>query len=115
MTDWQQIEGGITAPRGFKAAGIVAGLKASGSPDLALILSDTDAIAAGVFTTSQVCAACVEYCRQRLQNKASARAILCNSGQANAATGIKGWEDAIASAQYLGEALMIDPDSILLA
>ncbi|MGK7875773.1 MAG: bifunctional ornithine acetyltransferase/N-acetylglutamate synthase [Xenococcaceae cyanobacterium] len=115
MVDWQEISGGVTAPRGYKAAGIVAGLKPSGAEDLALILSDTDAIAAGVFTMTQVRAACVDYCRGRLQARASARAILCNAGQANAATGDLGWQDALESAQLLGKALNISPDSILLA
>jgi glutamate N-acetyltransferase / amino-acid N-acetyltransferase len=113
--DWHEISGGVTAPRGFKAAGITAGLKASGLPDLALIVSDVDAIAAGVFTTSQVRAACVEYCRQQLAIKPSVRAILCNSGQANAATGEGGWTDAIASANTLASALNIAPAAVLLA
>ena len=113
--DWQEISGGVTAPRGFRAAGITAGLKPSGLPDLALILSDVDAIAAGVFTTSQVRAACVEYCRQQLALKPSARAILCNSGQANAATGEAGTEDAIACAHALANTLNIAPSAILLA
>ena len=115
MADWQIVEGGITAPKGFIAAGISAGLKSTGAKDLALILSQTDAIAAGVFTTSQVRAACVDYCRQCLQRKASARAILCNAGQANAATGEAGWSDAIASAKLLGEQLNISADAVLLA
>ncbi len=115
MADWQEIKGGVTAPRGYKAAGITAGLKPSGLPDLALIWSDVEAIAAGVFTKSVVRAACVDYCRQRLQAKASASAILCNAGQANAATGEQGWQDAIESAQLLGQALNISPESILLA
>ena len=113
--DWQEISGGVTAPRGFRAAGITAGLKPSGLPDLALILSDVDAIAAGVFTTSQVRAACDEYCRQQLAVKPSARAILCNSGQANAATGEAGTEDAIACAHALANTLKIAPSAILLA
>ncbi|MGL5939850.1 MAG: bifunctional ornithine acetyltransferase/N-acetylglutamate synthase [Waterburya sp.] len=115
MTDWQVVNGGITAPKGFRAAGIVAGLKSTGAKDLALILSETDAIAAGVFTTSQVRAACVDYCRQCLQAKASARAILCNAGQANAATGELGWEDALETARLLGRELNISPDAVLLA
>ncbi|NER24321.1 MAG: bifunctional ornithine acetyltransferase/N-acetylglutamate synthase [Symploca sp. SIO1C2] len=115
MSDWQEITGSVTAPRGYKAAGIAAGMKPSGLPDLALIVSDVDAIAAGVFTTSQVRAACVDYCRQRLQAKASARAILCNAGQANAATGEQGWKDALESAQALGKELNIPAESILLA
>jgi glutamate N-acetyltransferase / amino-acid N-acetyltransferase len=115
MADWQVVSGGVTAPKGFKAAGITAGLKASGAKDLTLILSETEAIAAGVFTTTQVRAACVDYCRQRLQDKASARAILCNAGQANAATGEGGWQDAIACAELLAEQLQISPNEILLA
>ena len=115
MSDWQEIPGGVTAPRGYRAAGIAADLKPSGLPDLALILSDVEAIAAGVFTTSHVRAACVDYCRQRLQAKASAHAILCNAGQANAATGEQGWRDALESANALGQALKIPADSILLA
>ncbi|KOR34788.1 MULTISPECIES: bifunctional ornithine acetyltransferase/N-acetylglutamate synthase [Planktothricoides] len=115
MTDWQEIPGGITAPKGYKAAGIIAGLKPSGAPDLALIWSEVDAIAAGVFTTSQVRAACVDYCRQKLEDKHTARAILCNAGQANAATGAQGWEDAIECAELVANALAISPDSVLLA
>lgn len=115
MADWQVIPGGVTAPKGFKAGGIAAGLKPSGSPDLALIVSDVDAIAAGVFTTSQVKAACVDYCRQRLQARPTARAILCNAGQANAATGAQGWADAVESAQLAGQALGVSPESVLVA
>ncbi|MBE9046048.1 bifunctional ornithine acetyltransferase/N-acetylglutamate synthase [Pleurocapsales cyanobacterium LEGE 10410] len=115
MADWQVVEGGITAPKGFRAAGIAAGLKSSRVKDLALILSETEAIAAGVFTTSQVRAACIDYCRQRLQAKASARAILCNAGQANAATGEQGWEDALESAKLLARELNVAPEAVLLA
>ncbi|MDJ0676590.1 MAG: bifunctional ornithine acetyltransferase/N-acetylglutamate synthase [Calothrix sp. MO_167.B42] len=115
MAQWQEITGGVTAPKGYRAAGIKAGLKPSGLPDLALILSDVEAIAAGVFTTSQVRAACVDYCRQNLQAKHGARAILCNAGQANAATGEQGVLDAQESAQLLAGELNIPPESILLA
>ncbi len=115
MADWQKVTGGITAPKGYKAAGIKAGLKASGAEDLALILSDSEAIAAGVFTTSQVRAACVDYCRQKLQHDSNKRAILCNAGQANAATGELGWQDALESAELLGKELNIAPEQILLA
>lgn len=115
MADWRVIEGGVTAPRGYRAAGIKAGLKPSGLPDLALIVSDVDAIAAGVFTTSHVRAACVDYCKERLQDKQTARAILCNAGQANAATGEQGMRDAIESAEVLAKELNISPELILLA
>jgi glutamate N-acetyltransferase/amino-acid N-acetyltransferase len=115
MADWQIIAGGVTAPKGFRAAGITAGLKPSGLPDLALIVSDVDAIAAGVFTTSHVRAACVDICRQNLQTKPYARAILCNAGQANASTGKQGWADAVESAEILAKALNIAPELILQA
>jgi glutamate N-acetyltransferase/amino-acid N-acetyltransferase len=115
MAEWQEISGGVTAPRGYKAAGIRAGLKPSGMPDLALILSEVEAIAAGVLTTSQVRAASVDYCRQRLQAKQSARAILCNAGQANAATGSQGWLDVLECAMLLEQELHIPAESVLLA
>lgn len=115
MADWQEIPGSITAPKGYRAAGITAGLKPSGLPDLALIVSDVEAIAAGVFTTSQVRAACVDYCRERLQAKAGAHAILCNAGQANAATGALGWDDALECANALSQTLGVPSESILLA
>ncbi|MEO0946685.1 MAG: bifunctional ornithine acetyltransferase/N-acetylglutamate synthase [Cyanobacteria bacterium J06641_5] len=115
MVDWQVIPGSITAPKGFSAAGIAAGLKPSGALDLALIVSETEAIAAGTFTTSRVRAACVDLCREQLLQKASARAILCNSGQANAATGTAGWEDARESARLVGEALQVRPEQVFLA
>ncbi|MBN3949513.1 MAG: bifunctional ornithine acetyltransferase/N-acetylglutamate synthase [Nostoc sp. NMS7] len=115
MADWHKITGGITAPRGYQAAGITAGLKPSLLPDLALIFSEVEAIASGVFTTSQVKAACVEYCRQRLQAKHSARAILCNAGQANAATGTQGYLDTLESGMAIAQALNISSESVLLA
>ncbi len=115
MADWQIVTGGITAPKGYRAAGIKAGLKASGAQDLALILSETEAISAGVFTTSQVSASCVDYCRQKLQDDSNKRAILCNAGQANAGTGELGWQDALESSQLLATELNISPDEILLA
>lgn len=115
MSDWQEIPGGVTAPKGYRAGGIAAGLKPSGLTDLALIVSEVEAIAAGVFTTSRVRAACVDYCQQRLQAKANARAILCNAGQANAATGARGWAAVLEKANLLGQALGIPPESVLIA
>ncbi|MFQ4139460.1 bifunctional ornithine acetyltransferase/N-acetylglutamate synthase [Nodosilinea sp. PGN35] len=115
MADWRLVEGGITAPKGFQAAGITAGLKPSGASDLALIYSDCEAIAAGVFTTSHVRAACVDYCRQRLEARPSARAILINAGQANACTGNQGWVDTVESAASLGAALNLPPEAVLIA
>ncbi|MFZ9947830.1 MAG: bifunctional ornithine acetyltransferase/N-acetylglutamate synthase, partial [Vulcanococcus sp.] len=64
---WHPISGGITAPHGFLAAGITAGLKASGKPDLSLLLAPEGAVCAGTFTISRVRAACVDLCAERLQ------------------------------------------------
>ena len=115
MALWQTVDGGVTAPKGFRASGIAAGLKASGLPDLALIVSDVPAIAAGVYTTSQVRAACVDYCSQRLREKASAQAMLCNSRQANAGTGEQGWLAVKHTTDWLGDALGISSDAVLVA
>jgi glutamate N-acetyltransferase / amino-acid N-acetyltransferase len=115
MADWQRVAGGVTAPKGYRATGIRAGLKPSGLPDLALIVSDVEAIAAGVFTTSQVRAACVDYCRERLRHKPSAQAILCNAGQANAATGAIGAAAVLEKAQLAAQELSINPELVLIA
>ena len=78
---WHPIPGGVTAPQGFLAAGITAGLKASGKPDLSLLLAPEGAVCAGTFTTSLVRAACVDLCAERLQSSGGrARAVLTNSG-----------------------------------
>lgn len=115
MAQWQTIDGGVTAPKGFRASGVAVGLKASGLPDLALIVSDVPAIAAGAYTTSQVRAACVDYCHQKLQNQATAQVIVCNSGQANAATGEQGWTAVTETTAWIGEALNIPHDMVLAA
>jgi glutamate N-acetyltransferase / amino-acid N-acetyltransferase len=115
MTDWQWVEQGVTAPKGFQAAGLAVGLKPSGLPDLALIVSEVDAIVAGVFTMNQVCAAPVQYCRQRLDDKPTARAILCNAGQANASTGKAGWQDVLETVDLVGKTLQIPADAVLVA
>jgi glutamate N-acetyltransferase / amino-acid N-acetyltransferase len=114
MTDWQQISGGVTAAKGYRASGIIAGLKPSGAPDLALIVSDVGAIAAGIFTTSCVRAACVDFNRQVLESGGMVKAILCNAGQANASTGAEGWRNAVETAQLVqGE--LGTKDAVLVA
>ncbi len=115
MANWQQISGGVTAPKGYRAAGIAAGLKPSGAPDVALIVSDVPAIAAGVFTISQVRAACVDYCRQTLKQDATVQAMLCNAGQANAGTGELGETAVTLSTQRTAKALGIESSSVLVA
>jgi len=114
MADWQEISGGVTAAKGYRASGITAGLKPSGAPDLALIVSDVGAIAAGVFTTSCVRAACVDFNRQVLESGSIVKAILCNAGQANASTGAEGWRNAVETAELVQIALETE-DAVLVA
>ncbi|MEN9229681.1 MAG: bifunctional glutamate N-acetyltransferase/amino-acid acetyltransferase ArgJ [Thermostichus sp. DG02_5_bins_236] len=112
---FQNIEGAVTAPRGFRASGIAAGLKPSGAPDLALIVSECDAVGAGVFTTSQVKAACVTYGQGILAQQQPVRAILCNAGQANACTGEEGERNNAQLAYWVGEQLRIPAEQVLTA
>ena len=112
---WQPITGGITAPQGFQAAGITAGLKPSGNPDLSLLLAPAGAACAGTFTTSLVRAGCVDLCAQRLQaSGGQARAVLTNSGHANACTGERGLADSLVVTAALAARLGLTPDAVLI-
>ena len=89
------IQGGVTAPRGFRASGVSAGIKANGRPDLALLVSDRTATAAAVFTTNKAQAAPVLIAREHLgASHGTARAVVVNSGCANACTGADGMHAA---------------------
>ena len=113
--DWTFIPGGITAPAGFQAAGIAVGLKASGKPDLSLLLAPESAVCAGTFTTSVVRAACVDLCLQRLADAGGhARVVLTNSGQANACTGDRGLIDSLRATQAVADRLGIAPEQVLI-
>jgi glutamate N-acetyltransferase/amino-acid N-acetyltransferase len=112
---WHPIPGGVTAPRGFQAAGITAGLKASGRPDLSLLLAPEGAVCAGCFTTSRVRAACIDLCAERLRRSdGHARAVLTNSGQANACTGERGLADSLAATAALASRLALAEGELLL-
>jgi glutamate N-acetyltransferase/amino-acid N-acetyltransferase len=112
---WQPIEGGITAPAGFRAAGITAGLKPSGKSDLSLLLAPEGAVCAGSFTTNQVRAACVELCAERLAATGGrVRAVLTNSGQANACTGERGRSDSLRATAALAERLGLREEQLLI-
>jgi len=102
---------GVTAAAGFQAAGIAGGIK-NNKKDLALICSDTDAIAAGVFTQNLVQAAPVRQCKENLEKPI--RAILVNSGNANACTGEQGERDARAMAAQMAAALDIADGGVLI-
>ncbi|HWS94004.1 MAG TPA: bifunctional glutamate N-acetyltransferase/amino-acid acetyltransferase ArgJ [Mycobacterium sp.] len=98
-------EQGVTAPAGFRAAGIAAGIKTSGARDLALVFNEgPDYAAAGVFTRNKVKAAPVLWTEQVLTT-GQLRAVILNSGGANACTGPGGFQDAHATAEAVAAAL----------
>lgn len=103
----------VTAPLGFKASGVIAGLKESGRPDLGLLVADQGASAVGLFTTNSFPAAPVTVSQRHLQN-GRARAIVVNSGQANAATGELGIEDAATTCGAVAGVIGAEPDDVLV-
>ena len=107
------VEGGITAVPGIFAAGISAGIKKTAVPDLALIVSESDAVIAGVLTRNKVAAAPVLLARQRLRG-GRARAILANSGNANACTGRPGLADAREMAALVAGLLGCSADHVFV-
>src|SRR6266496_4960764 len=117
-----EIPGSITAPQGFRAAGVFCDIKRLGTgkgsdkgakSDLALIVSDVPATVAGMFTTNQVCAAPVKLCVERVR-KGRARAIVVNSGNANACTGKQGLQDARGMAEFAEQALNVSRGTVLV-
>lgn len=117
------IPGSITAPKGFLASGVFCDIKRLGTGkgsnkgqkrDLALILSEVPATVAGMFTTSQVCAAPVKISQPRA-SKGRAQAVVVNSGNANACTGAQGLRDAKAMTDLVGKIFRLQPEHILVA
>lgn len=111
VTETQSVPGklvrtqGVTAPAGFKGAGIAAGIKASGKSDLALVFNEgPDTAAAGVFTLNKVKAAPVLWSQQVLSS-GKLRAVVLNSGGANACTGAGGFQDTHRTAEEVATAL----------
>ena len=111
---WRAISGGVTAPTGFQASATSCGIKVKGRRDLALIVSDRPALVAGMLTTNRLAAAPVHLCRTILQH-GQAQAIIANSGNANACTGIQGQLDAETMAVATARALQVKPGYVLVA
>ena len=107
-------DAGITAAKGYRAAGLHCGIKFK-RPDLGLLVSDTPAQAAGVFTTNQVKAACVEVNQQLLSERRKVRALVVNSGNANACNGPQGLDDTHEMQSITGRRLGIEPHEVLVA
>ena len=102
-------------PGGFRAAGIAAGLKASGRTDLAILISDgQESVSAARFTRSGVQAAPVLVCRERCDLHAL-RAVVVNSGNANASTGAEGFAGAVAMQEHCATALGLEPQQVAVA
>jgi glutamate N-acetyltransferase/amino-acid N-acetyltransferase len=102
----------VTAPQGFRAAGVAAGLKSSGNTDIALVVSDGPRFdAAGVFTSNRIKAAPVRWC-QEIIGRGSLAAVILNSGGANACTGEAGFADTRATATQVAALLNVTPDDI---
>ncbi len=118
MAKWELVEGSIATPRGFRAASVAAGIKKVPSAlDLALIVSDApDTTAAGMFTTNIAAAAPVGLCRRHLAaSHGRARAVIINSGNANACTGLDGTRAAYTTAREVAKLLAFAPQRVLVA
>ncbi len=119
---FKTVNGSVIAPKGFRASGVFCDIKRIGTGkgsnkgqkrDLALIVSETPATVAGMFTTNQVCAAPVKICVERMK-RASAQAVVINSGNANACTGRQGLADARDMVTFTEQALNIPAGSALV-
>jgi len=122
MKSFRSINGSIIAPQGFLAAGLFCDVKRLGTGkgsdkgqkrDLALIVSEVPATAAGMFTTNQICAAPVKVCVEHIAN-GKAQAVVVNSGNANACTGPRGLKDAREMTALLAGELLLKPEDVLV-
>lgn len=110
----KQADGGILAPKGFRAGVAAAGIKAAGGLDLAVVWSETPAATAAIFTQNSVVAAPVVLSRQHCRDH-NVRAIIVNSGNANCMTGAAGKTHAQQMADDTAKLLAIDPSEVLVA
>src|SRR5882757_2063723 len=120
---FKDIKGSIVAPKGFLASGVFCDIKRLGTGkgsnkgqkrDLALIISETPATVAGMFTTNQVCAAPVKVCVERVKTGGRVQTLVVNSGNANACTGKQGMADAREMVSFTERALNFPKGSALV-
>ena len=114
MERFESFEGGVCSAKGFRAAGVAAGIKYKDRKDVALIVADAPCAAAAMFTTNAVAAAPVVFDRG-IAKYGCAQAILANSGCANACTGQEGLRDAVESVKATAATLGIDPRHVFVA
>lgn len=110
--DFIPSRGTVTSPKGFKASGVYCGLKRK-NKDISLLVSDTPATVAGMFTTNKVPAHCVVYNRERVKSGV-AQALIVNAGNANCCTGERGWFDNLAMAEETAALLGLEPKDVLV-
>ena len=111
----KQIEGGVTAAKGFQAAGVEAGVKYKNRKDMALVYSTVPCKAAGTFTTNVVKAAPVLWDKKIVETSPYVQAVVVNSGVANACTGKQGLDCCEAESKCAGELLGIPAEAVLVA
>ena len=115
MTFSRISDGSVTSPQGFRAAGVTAGLKPSGQPDMALLASDAPAAVAGAFTSNRFAAAPVLWDVRIVGAGRPVRAVIVNSGIANACTGAQGAADTQAMAAYTAAKLGVEQEEVLVS
>ena len=108
------IEGGIASPKGFYAAGVEAGIKYENRKDMAIIYSESDCVLAGTFTSNVVKAAPVKWDMEIVKNSPCGRAVIVNTGIANAGTGKPGMDICAQTAEYAAKVLGVASDSVLV-
>ena len=114
MFSEKNVKAGVTFPKGFKAAGVKAGIKKSGNLDVAVIYTEKEAAIAGTFNPHAVADAPVFVSRDEVKT-GSAHAIAANAGCANACTGEQGMKDALAMQKITAEALGCAADDVVVA
>ncbi len=115
MKPIRKIKGGVASAKGFRVSGVEAGIKYAGRKDVALLVADEPCVLAAVFTTNKVAAAPVVYDRKIAKGGGMVRAILANSGCANACTGEAGFKDAELSALAAAGELGLKAEEVLVA
>ncbi len=107
-------KGGVTAPRGFVASSAEAGIKQAGGLDIGLLAADAVCSVAGTFTTNRIRASCVDWSSKRVSS-GRGRAVICNSGNANACTGERGRRDTERMAREVAGRLGIEAAEVCVA
>ncbi len=113
MSEFAIVKGGVAAPRGFRASGVFSGIKQK-SPDLALVYSDRDCDVAGVFTSNKLKGWHVFLCQDRISKGEKIRAVVVNSGNANACNGQQGRKDAEKTAELAAGRLSVDSRNVMV-